>query len=413
MSFFKEYATKEDCAAGQGSHDFYIKQGNLIYSSEVTTIKADSDREIGIANLYFTPLPCGSTYIVYFNGKKYNCKSEKFLVPTISEIGNLALYYKLIFGYSDELIEYSFSAYGYSLTEEPFLILFDEEAQALITETAGTYLIEIYEGEVAFISDPLLPDDLVRKSETFGSPNMIAVAHQEVGYDPKKSYDTFVTTDSEVKYVKLEDTYIDSYPDPEMIKGHYLHFVLGEGTNSYITAPIIDESIVEIENSNSFKILELAQQIPFILVIKEDSIEIDGATFTEGVWVVALPFRMTSYNTIKEEIIPNSIARVSDIEAALAQAKASGEFDGEPGETGADGFSPTVEVAEITGGHRVTITDATGAHIFDVMDGEGGAGGDAGSGLPSVTTADNGKFLQVVNGAWAAVALADVSEEGM
>lgn len=86
---------------------------------------------------------------------------------------------------------------------------------------------------------------------------------------------------------------------------------------------------------------------------------------------------------------------------------------GEPGETGADGFSPVVEVTEITGGHRVTITDATGTQTFDVMDGEDGADGDVGSGLPSVTTDDDGKFLQVVDGAWAAVALADVSEEGM
>ena len=37
---------------------------------------------------------------------------------------------------------------------------------------------------------------------------------------------------------------------------------------------------------------------------------------------------------------------------------------------GEDGFSPTVEVTEISGGHRVTITDADGPHVFDVMDGE-------------------------------------------
>lgn len=33
-------------------------------------------------------------------------------------------------------------------------------------------------------------------------------------------------------------------------------------------------------------------------------------------------------------------------------------------------------------------------------------------GIPSVTTADNGKLMQVVDGAWAAVALQDVSEVG-
>lgn len=54
---------------------------------------------------------------------------------------------------------------------------------------------------------------------------------------------------------------------------------------------------------------------------------------------------------------------------------------GEPGEAGpdgadgADGYSPTVSVADIPGGHRVTITDAAGAHSFDVMDGQGGGGG--------------------------------------
>ena len=58
------------------------------------------------------------------------------------------------------------------------------------------------------------------------------------------------------------------------------------------------------------------------------------------------------------------------IDTALAEAKASGEFDGDKGDPGDDGFSPTVAISEITGGHRVTVTDAEGDHPFDVMDGE-------------------------------------------
>ena len=46
---------------------------------------------------------------------------------------------------------------------------------------------------------------------------------------------------------------------------------------------------------------------------------------------------------------------------------------GSPGATGADGYSPTVSITDIQGGHRVTITDANGTHTFDVMDGEGGS----------------------------------------
>lgn len=77
----------------------------------------------------------------------------------------------------------------------------------------------------------------------------------------------------------------------------------------------------------------------------------------------------------------------AQIEAALTAAKESGEFDGpkgdkgdpgpkgdpgSPGSPGDDGFSPTVEVTEIEGGHEVAITDVNGTHTFDVMDGEGG-----------------------------------------
>lgn len=43
------------------------------------------------------------------------------------------------------------------------------------------------------------------------------------------------------------------------------------------------------------------------------------------------------------------------------------------GEDGEDGVSPTVSVTDITGGHRITITDASGPKTFDVMDGGGGS----------------------------------------
>ena len=47
---------------------------------------------------------------------------------------------------------------------------------------------------------------------------------------------------------------------------------------------------------------------------------------------------------------------------------------GAPGDPGTPGVSPTVTVASIEGGHRVTITDAEhpSGQTFDVMDGEGG-----------------------------------------
>ena len=49
--------------------------------------------------------------------------------------------------------------------------------------------------------------------------------------------------------------------------------------------------------------------------------------------------------------------------------------DGQNGADGADGFSPTLSVTDITGGHRVTITDKNGTQTVDVMDGADGQDG--------------------------------------
>lgn len=48
------------------------------------------------------------------------------------------------------------------------------------------------------------------------------------------------------------------------------------------------------------------------------------------------------------------------------------------GTDGEDGFSPTVTITDIEGGHRVTVTDATGEKSFDVMDGATGPTGPKG-----------------------------------
>lgn len=49
--------------------------------------------------------------------------------------------------------------------------------------------------------------------------------------------------------------------------------------------------------------------------------------------------------------------------------------NGTNGTNGTDGVSPTVTVTNITNGHRVSITDATGTKTFDVMNGSSGEGG--------------------------------------
>ena len=68
--------------------------------------------------------------------------------------------------------------------------------------------------------------------------------------------------------------------------------------------------------------------------------------------------------------------------------------DGKDGSNGKDGVSPAVSVSAITGGHRITITDASGTKTVDVMDGSDGQNGNdgaAGRGIKTIArTSGNG-----------------------
>ena len=105
---------------------------------------------------------------------------------------------------------------------------------------------------------------------------------------------------------------------------------------------------------------------------------VDGVTVIRAAQLNAWQDELIRLDSDKYEKPDGGIPK-ADLAAALqtlldkaqdvVEAAESGDFDGE------DGVSPTITVEEITGGHRVTITDATGTRSFDVMDGEGGGGG--------------------------------------
>lgn len=67
---------------------------------------------------------------------------------------------------------------------------------------------------------------------------------------------------------------------------------------------------------------------------------------------------------------------ISDsIRVVWARLSSSVPSSGDSG-GGQDGFSPIITVTSITGGHRVTITDANGMQSFNVMDGTDGTDGE-------------------------------------
>ena len=102
---------------------------------------------------------------------------------------------------------------------------------------------------------------------------------------------------------------------------------------------------------------------------------------------------------IKEDLSDMNTATASDVGKYLrATAVENGKVtswqfstpSGGGGGGGQDGFSPIVAVTNITGGHRVSITDADGTKTFDVMDGTNGTNGTNGTDgfSPTVTVTD-------------------------
>lgn len=86
---------------------------------------------------------------------------------------------------------------------------------------------------------------------------------------------------------------------------------------------------------------------------------------------------------------------------AYAVAAAAGVNKGDPGDPG---FSPTVEISAITGGHRLSITDAKGIETADILDGADGVSPTiaitaiTGGHRVTVTDANGEKSFDVLNG---------------
>ena len=69
-------------------------------------------------------------------------------------------------------------------------------------------------------------------------------------------------------------------------------------------------------------------------------------------------------NFLSGEIDPSKVKEIVD--AYLQENPPGAGSDGE------DGFSPTISIEEIEGGHRLTITDVNGAQTFDILNGTDG-----------------------------------------
>ena len=87
--------------------------------------------------------------------------------------------------------------------------------------------------------------------------------------------------------------------------------------------------------------------------------------------------------------------------------------NGQNGAPGADGYSPTISVTSVTGGHQVTVTDASGSTSFTVTDGLNGTNGIDGRGISSVAINNqNHLIVTYTDGSSADAGLLPVGQDG-
>lgn len=118
----------------------------------------------------------------------------------------------------------------------------------------------------------------------------------------------------------------------------------------------------------------------------EQPTEVDITDFSES-GIITETFEDGSGNTytfVYDEETDSTTITDSEGNLTVVKGLAIGE-----GASGKDGFSPIVDVSEIEGGHRVTVTDEDGTETFDVMDG--------GSPTISVTTDNTHIYVEVTN----------------
>ena len=113
------------------------------------------------------------------------------------------------------------------------------------------------------------------------------------------------------------------------------------------------------------------------------NISIGGSdTGKDGVGIASM--EMVNYELIVT-LTDGTEHNLGNIRGEKGEQGVQGE-KGADGTNGNDGFSPTVEVTNITDGHKVTITDKNGAKSLDVKDGKDGTSGSGSTDLSGYYT---------------------------
>lgn len=109
---------------------------------------------------------------------------------------------------------------------------------------------------------------------------------------------------------------------------------------------------------------------PFVMTV-EDAIDTDVPLPEEyPSWVEMANFKLAEVDAAIEQA--NSVSK------QILLDKINGVFDGRDGLDGANGVSPVVKTEQTSTGAKITITDATGTHVAELLNGPKGESGVAG-----------------------------------
>lgn len=271
----------------------------------------------------------GETYFVTLNGEQYKCVA--WFDETLNSM------------FGQDAVGIGSTAFtGFTnkgSNGEPFYLAYTGEKTVFVVENVGTHTLKIQSATTAVakkIDKKFLPDDIgsvksvngvepdengniaVEIPEGFsGSWNDLIDKPFEVGtvyykWDSGEEYETVSLFDGQVSYAKISN----DAPEKEFFIGKMREMV-------YETGAVYYEDITS--DHINFEYPEGAYDLmDSVRVVSADSFEYNGATFTKGIWVRIYPDMSTlEFYTpsipIDESIIPDTIARVKDLERDWSQ----------------------------------------------------------------------------------------------
>lgn len=161
----------------------------------------------------------------------------------------------------------------------------------------------------------------------------------------------------------------------------YLHTGESDGETEYkITIPVKSRAKPTHETPTPVQQSEIEQLIAMLedLIENYDGSGSGGGSGTDGRGITSIS--KTSTDGLVDTYTITYTDNTTSTFTVTNGANGSNGQDGQDGQNGTNGISPTVSITEITGGHRLTITDAEhpNGQSVDVMDGTNGTNGQDG-----------------------------------